>query len=183
VVHHLHPGNILLHPISLELILLPVRQELVDGVLQPTLIAADPRCDGLPGGISNSVAVRGPESWSLVSAKDSGSEEDLCDGFELHLPWTWNFLDPILGGGGDAQVLQQSSKPAGEDWSFSPKGLHLICIPVHLLILSVAWGRVLFIGLIFYVLVLQLLLLLNRRALSHWVLRDHQLYLKRLLLL
>jgi hypothetical protein len=80
-------------------------------------------------------------------------------------------------------VLQQSSKPAGDDWSFGPKGLHLIRIPVHLLILSVAWGRVLFVGLIFYVLVLQLPLLLSRRALSRWALGDHQLYLKRLLLL
>jgi hypothetical protein len=105
VVHHLHPVDILLHPISLELILLPVGQEVVDKVLQPTLIAADPRCDGLPGGISNSVATRGPESWSLVSSKDSGSEEDLGDGFELHPPWTWDFLDPVPGGGGDAQVL------------------------------------------------------------------------------
>jgi hypothetical protein len=79
-------------------------------------------------------------------------------------------------------VFQQSSKPAGEDWSFGPEGLCLIRIPVHLLIISVAWGRVLFIGLIFYVLVLRLLLLLSRRALSRWALGDHQLYLKRLLL-
>jgi hypothetical protein len=85
VVHHLHPGDILLHPIGLELILLPVGHEVVDGVLQPTLVAMDPRCDRLPGNISNSVAARGPESWSLVSTEDSGSEEDLCDGFELHL--------------------------------------------------------------------------------------------------
>jgi hypothetical protein len=102
VVHHLHPVDILLHPISLELILLPVGQEVADRVLQPALVAADPLCDGLPGGISNGVATRGPESWSLVSAKDSGSEEDLCDGFKLHLPWTWDFLDPVPGGGGDA---------------------------------------------------------------------------------
>jgi hypothetical protein len=67
VVHHLHPGDILLHPIGLELILLPIGKEVVDGFLQPTLVAMDPRCDGLPGGVSNSVAVRGPKSWSLVS--------------------------------------------------------------------------------------------------------------------
>jgi hypothetical protein len=118
-----------------------------------------------------------------VSAKDSGSEEDLYDGFELHPPWMWDFLDPVPGAGSDAQVLQQSSKPTGEDWSFGPEGLHLIHIPVHLLVLGVAWGRVLFIGLIFYILVLRLLLLLSRRALSRWALRDHQLFLKRLLLL
>jgi hypothetical protein len=97
-----HPGDILFHPMSLELILLHVGQEVVDGVLQPTLVAAGPRCDGLPSSISNSVSMRGPERWSLVSAKDSGSEEDQCNGFELDLPWTWDFLDPIPGGGVDA---------------------------------------------------------------------------------
>jgi hypothetical protein len=113
VVYHLHPGDILLHPIGLELILLPVGQEVVDGVLQLTLAATDLRCDGLPGGIGNSIATRGPESWSLVSADDSGSEENLCNGFELHPPWTRDFLDPVHGSGGDAQVFQQSLKPTG----------------------------------------------------------------------
>jgi hypothetical protein len=64
-VYHLHPGDILLYPICLELILLPVGQEVVDVVLQPTLVATDPRYDGLLGGIGNSIAVRGPESWTL----------------------------------------------------------------------------------------------------------------------
>jgi hypothetical protein len=59
-------------------------------------------------------------------------------------------------------VLQQSSKPAGENWSFDPEGLHLICISVHLLVLGVAQGSVLLIALVLYVLVLWLLLLLSR---------------------
>jgi hypothetical protein len=59
-------------------------------------------------------------------------------------------------------VFQQSLKPTGENWSFDPEGLHPIRISVHLLILGVAWGSVLFIGLVFYILVLQLLLLLSR---------------------
>jgi hypothetical protein len=42
VVYHLHPGDILLHLIGLELILLPVGQEVVDGVLQSTRVATDP---------------------------------------------------------------------------------------------------------------------------------------------
>jgi hypothetical protein len=86
VVYHLHPGDIILHPIGLELILLPVGQEVVDGVLQLTLIAMDPRCDGLPGSIGSNITARGPESWSLVSIEDSRSKENLCDGFELHPP-------------------------------------------------------------------------------------------------
>jgi hypothetical protein len=139
VVYLLHLGDIL-HPRGLELILLPIGQEVVDGVLQPTLVAMDPRCDGQPGGIDNSIAVRGPESQSLVSAEDSGSKENLYDGFELHPPWMQYFLDPIHGSDGDAQVFQQSSKPAGENWSFDPKGLHLIHISVYLLVLGVAPG-------------------------------------------
>jgi hypothetical protein len=55
MVHHLHPGDILLHPIGLELILLPIGQEAVDEVLQLTLVAMDPRGDGLSGGISHNV--------------------------------------------------------------------------------------------------------------------------------
>jgi hypothetical protein len=86
VVYHLHPGDIPFHPVGLELIFLPVGQEVVDRVLQSTLIAMDPRCDGLLGGIGNSITARGPESGSLVSVDDSGSEENLCDGLELHPP-------------------------------------------------------------------------------------------------
>jgi hypothetical protein len=86
VVYHLHPGDILFHPVGLELIFLPVGQEVVDRVLQSALVAADPRCDGLSGDISNNITVRSPESWSLVSVEDSGSKENLCDGLELHPP-------------------------------------------------------------------------------------------------
>jgi hypothetical protein len=116
----------------------------------------------LPGGIGNNIAARGPESWTLVSAKDSGSEENLCHGFELHPPWTWDFLDPVPGSGGDTQVFQQSPKPAGEDWSFVPEGLHLIRILVHLFVLGVARGRVLFVSLVFHIMALWLLQLLSR---------------------
>jgi hypothetical protein len=79
-------------------------------------------------------------------------------------------------------MFHQSLKPAGENRSFGPEGLYLISISVHLFILSVARGRVLFIVLSFYIMVLRLLLLLSRRAPSRWALKDHKLYLKRLLL-
>jgi hypothetical protein len=62
VVYHLLPGDILLHPVGLELILLSVGQKVVDGVLQPMLVAMDPQCDGLPGGIGNNIAARSPEN-------------------------------------------------------------------------------------------------------------------------
>jgi hypothetical protein len=82
-----------------------------------------------------------------------------------------DFLDPIPGSGGDAQMLQQSSKSAGEDRRFSPERLHLVSISVHLR------GRVLFVGLVFCAMVFRLLLL-SRRVLSCRALRNHQLYLK-----
>jgi hypothetical protein len=41
VVYHLHPGDIPFHPVGLELIFLPVGQEVVDRVLQPALVATD----------------------------------------------------------------------------------------------------------------------------------------------
>jgi hypothetical protein len=178
-----HPGDILLHPIGLELIFLPIGQEVVNGVQQPTLVAMDPQCDGLPGGVSNSITVRGPKSWSLVFAEDSGSEEDHYNSFELHPPLMWDFLDPVSRGDCDARVFQQSPKPTSGDQSFGPEELHLVRILVHHLVLGVTRGRVLFIGHVFKVMVLQLLLLLSGRALSHWALREHQLYHKRLLLL
>jgi hypothetical protein len=79
-------------------------------------------------------------------------------------------------------VLQQRPKSAGDDRSFSPEGLHLVSISIHLLSLGIARERVLFIGLlVFHVMVPRLLLLLSRRVLSRWALRNHQLYLKRFL--
>jgi hypothetical protein len=42
VVYHLHPGDIPFHPVDLELIFLPIGQEVVDRVLQLALVAMDP---------------------------------------------------------------------------------------------------------------------------------------------
>jgi hypothetical protein len=106
VVYHLHPGDILLHLGGLEIVLLPLRQEMVDGVLQPTMVTMAPIGDGLPGGISHNLTGRCSEHWSLVPADDPGPVEDLCNGLEFHTPWTRDSLDPISGGRGDAQVSQ-----------------------------------------------------------------------------
>jgi hypothetical protein len=96
----------------------------------------------------------------------------------------WDSLDPVSGGGGDAQVSQQSTKPAGGDQSFNPEGLHLLSISIHLLTLCVAQGRVLHIVFIFIIdVMVMLLLLLSRCTLGYWASRYHQLNLKRLLLL
>jgi hypothetical protein len=107
-----------------------------------------------------------------MSAEDPRSEENLCDGLELHLPRTRDFLDPVPGRGGDAQVLQQSSKPAGEDRRFSSEGLYLISVSLQLLRFGIARGMLFFISLIFCVGVLRLLLF-SWRILSSWALRNH----------
>jgi hypothetical protein len=41
-MYYLYPGDILLYPVGLELILLAIGQEVVDGVLQSALVATDP---------------------------------------------------------------------------------------------------------------------------------------------
>jgi hypothetical protein len=97
VVYHLHPGDILFHPRGLELALLSLIQEAVDGVLQLILVATAPRSDGLLGGVSHIITDRCSEAWLLVPAEDPGPKEDLCDGFEFHPPWTWDSLDPVSG--------------------------------------------------------------------------------------
>jgi hypothetical protein len=99
----------------------------------------------------------------LVPAEDLGPDEDLYNGLELHQPWMRDFLDPVLGGGGDAEAFQQSPKPTVGDRSFSPKGLHLISILVQLLNLCVAQGSILLIVLIFVVDIMVLLPLLLSR--------------------
>jgi hypothetical protein len=121
-----------------------------------------------------------------VPANHHGPLEDLHNGLELHPSWTWDSLDPIIGSRCDAQVSQQSLKSASGDRSFSPEGLNILDIPVQLLALCVAQGRVLLIVFIFVVdvvVLLLLLLLLSRCALGYWAPRNHQLDLKRLLLL
>jgi hypothetical protein len=118
----------------------------------------------LPSDVSHNIVVRHSKRWPLLPAEDPGPEEDLYDGLELHPPWTWDFLDPVPRGGGDGQVYRQNLKPGGGDRSFSPKGLHLVSISVHFLSLCVTQGRVLHVGLVFYVdiMVLLLLLLISR---------------------
>jgi hypothetical protein len=62
--------------------------------------------DGLPGSICHSVAGRCSESWPLVPPDHPGSEEDLCDGVVLNLPWARDSLDLVLGCSGGLQVYQ-----------------------------------------------------------------------------
>jgi hypothetical protein len=133
----------------------------------------------MPGSSSHSITDRCSECWPLVPTDDPVPIENLCDGLEFHPPGACHSLDPVPPGGGDAQVSQQSLKPAGGDQSLSPEGLHLVGIPVHLLTFLVTQGRVLLVVIVFiiYVVDLLLLLLLSGCALGCWPPRYYQLNL------
>jgi hypothetical protein len=62
VMHHKHPGDIGLDPRSLELILLPLRKQVVDGVPQLIMIFAVVPSDCLPCSISYCILVCGSKS-------------------------------------------------------------------------------------------------------------------------
>jgi hypothetical protein len=61
VMHHKHPGNIGLDPRSLELILHPLRQQVIDSVLQLVMILAVVGGDCLPCSITYCSLVSGSE--------------------------------------------------------------------------------------------------------------------------
>jgi hypothetical protein len=52
MMHHKHPGNIGLDPGSLELVLLPLWQQVIDGVPQLVMISAAASGDRLPCSVS-----------------------------------------------------------------------------------------------------------------------------------
>jgi hypothetical protein len=133
-----------------------------------------PRSDGLPGSVTHSITNRCSKAWPLVPIEDPEPGEDLCNCLEFQPPWTWDSLDPVSWGRGDALVSQQRTKPIGGDRTFSTEGFPFISISVQLLALIVTQGRVLLIIFIFIVDVMVLqLLLLSRCALSYWAPRYH----------
>jgi hypothetical protein len=61
-MHRQHLGNICLKPRSLERVLLPLRHQVIDSVLQLVMILAVVGGDGLPYNITNCSLVSGSES-------------------------------------------------------------------------------------------------------------------------
>jgi hypothetical protein len=55
VTHHKHPGNIELNPRNLELVFLPLWQQVIDGVPQLIMISAAIGGDRLPCSVSYSI--------------------------------------------------------------------------------------------------------------------------------
>jgi hypothetical protein len=78
-MHHKHPGNIGLDPRRLELVLLPLWQQVINGVPQLVMISTAVGGDRLPCSVSYFILVSSPEDWTLVSAEHIGSTDDLHD--------------------------------------------------------------------------------------------------------
>jgi hypothetical protein len=58
----MHPGNIGCHPRSLEVVLLPLWKQVIDGVPQLVMISAVVGGDHLPCSVSYCILVSGPEA-------------------------------------------------------------------------------------------------------------------------
>jgi hypothetical protein len=107
VMHHKHLGDICLDPRSLELVLLSLRQQVVDSVPQLIVISTAVGGDCLPCSVSYCILVSGPKGWTLVSAEHIGSIEDLHDCLVLFSSRARNSLDSKLWRCGDVDAVQQ----------------------------------------------------------------------------
>jgi hypothetical protein len=166
-MHHKHPGDTCLDPKSLELILLPLRQQVVDGVPQLIMIYAAVGGDCLPCSVSYCILVSGPEGWFLMTVEHIRSDDDLHDCHVLFSSRAWNSLDSELCQSCDVDVVQRIPQYASGDWGFIYKSLDLIGVVKHLILLSVAQRSVVFIiftfslvSLFFFLLILFLLVVI-----------------------
>jgi hypothetical protein len=107
VMDHKHHGDIGLDPRSLELVLLSLRQQVVDGVLQLVMLSATVGGDCLPCSINYCILVSGPEGWSLVTAEHIRSADDLHNCLVLFSSRARNSLDSKLWRSGDVDAVQQ----------------------------------------------------------------------------
>jgi hypothetical protein len=107
VMDHKHHGDIGLDPRSLELVLLSLRQQVVDGVLQLVMLSGTVGGDCLPCSISYCILVSGPEGWSLVTAEHIRSADDLDNCLVLFSSRARNSLDSKLWRSGDVDAVQQ----------------------------------------------------------------------------
>jgi hypothetical protein len=96
VMHNKHPGNIGLDPRSLKPVLLPLWQQVIDGVPQLVMISVAIGGDRLPCSISYCILVSGPEGWTLMLAEHIRSAIDLHDCLVLFSASAQNSLDSEL---------------------------------------------------------------------------------------
>jgi hypothetical protein len=136
VKNHQHPRYICLEPKSLELILLPLRQQVIDRVYLLVMICVVVDGDCLPCSVSYYIFVSCSESWTHVPTDHIGPVEDLHDCLVLFSSRTQNSLDSELWWSGDVDAVQQIPQSASGDQSFISDSLDLIGIMVHLLLLE-----------------------------------------------
>jgi hypothetical protein len=123
MMHHKHPGNMLLDPRSLQLVLLPLWQQVIGGVLQLVVISMAVGGDRLPCSVSYCILVSGPEGWTLVLTEHIGSADDLHDCLVLFSAKAWNSLDSEVQRSGDVDAVQQIPQSASGAQALSPKVL------------------------------------------------------------
>jgi hypothetical protein len=104
-MHHNHLGNIGVDPRRRELVLLPLWQQVIDGVPQLVMISAAIGGDHLPCSISYCILVSGLEGWTLVSTEHIGSTDDLHDCLVPFSVRVRNSLDSELWRSGDVDTV------------------------------------------------------------------------------
>jgi hypothetical protein len=144
-MHHKHPVNIGLDHRSVELVLLPLWQQVIYGVPQLIMISMAVGGDRLPCSVSYCILVSGPEGWTLVSAEHIGSADDLHDFLVLFLARARNSLDYELWRSGDVDAVQQIPQSAGGDQGFISKSFDPVGVMEHLVLLGIALRSVVFI--------------------------------------
>jgi hypothetical protein len=105
VMYHKHPRDIGLNPRSPKLVLLLLRQQVIDGVPQLIMILAVVGGDRLPCNVSYYIMVSGSKSWTLVMAEHIRSAEDPHDCLVLFSSRARNSLDSKLWRSGDIDVV------------------------------------------------------------------------------
>jgi hypothetical protein len=188
-MHHKHPRNIGLDPISLELVLLPLWQQLIDGVPQLVMIYVAVGGDRLPCSVIYCILVSGPEGRTLVLAEHIRSADDLHDFLVLFLARARNSLDSELWRNGDVDAVQQIPQSAGGDRSFIFKSFDLVGIVECLVLLDIGPRSVIlifftfslvalfffFLVVFFFLMVVVLLQLLSFLRVFSCQYRDHNL--------
>jgi hypothetical protein len=144
-MNHQYLGDICLDPRSFELVLLPLRQQVRDGVLQLLMISMVVGGDHLPCSVSYCILVCGSKSWTLVTAEHIRSTEDLYDYLVLFSSRAWNSFDSELWQSGDVEAVQQIPQSVGGDRRFISGSLDLVAIMVCLILLIVTQRSVIFI--------------------------------------
>jgi hypothetical protein len=148
-MNHQHPGGICLDPRSLELVLLPLRQQVINNILHLIMIFAVVGGDHLPSSVSYCILVSGSERWTIVTVEHIRFAEDLHDCLVLFSFRAWNSLDSDLWWSGDVEAVQQIPQSTGGDRGFIFGGLDLIDIAVRLFLLGATQGSVVLIIFIF----------------------------------